>query len=157
MQVRHIEGGTSRKCCPPRLTAATIFTGETDLQAVCNFEQGQAAVVAVSRDVINGVSAEISTSYVERSNLSVHMGCRRFTRLTNGFSKKTKTLAPQVKRNPCTRLWRGLRSQRSSGAELRSSKSCYRQCALRRSDGGETMSALSSPSDGEPSGLRFHA
>ncbi len=54
------------------------------------------AVVAVSRDVISGVPAEISTSYVERQNLSVRMSSRRFTRLTNGFSKKLDNPAAAV-------------------------------------------------------------
>ncbi len=43
--------------------------------------------LAQSRDVISGVSAEISTFYVERQNLTLRMSSKRFARLSNGFSK----------------------------------------------------------------------
>jgi len=39
---------------------------------------------------------KISTSYVERQNLNMRMGMRRFTRLTNGFSKKVEDHAAAI-------------------------------------------------------------
>lgn len=38
----------------------------------------------------------VSTSYIERANLSLRMGMRRFTRLTYGFSKKIENHAASV-------------------------------------------------------------
>jgi len=104
-----------------------LYGGEAGQSTTHERKYSPAECVGTRKETISGSpdKRHVSTSYVERQNLTMRMAMRRFTRLTNAFSKKVENLEAAVALHfthyNFLRLHRSLRITPAMAAEVRDS------------------------------------